>query len=133
MTPEFHYLVYSVILGLLHLVAASHFISYQYGYRWTASTREEPMPPLKGIVTRVDQAATNFLETFPLFAAVVIVAHLTGSDSALTLWGARLYFWGRVIYAVSATAGFPMVRSMIWIAATGGIILFIIAVLTHNA
>jgi hypothetical protein len=55
MTPEFHYLVYSTILGILHLVVASHFISYQCGYRWTASNREEAMPPLKGIVARVDQ------------------------------------------------------------------------------
>jgi uncharacterized MAPEG superfamily protein len=129
MTPELYLLVYSVILGLLHLIAASHFISHQYGYRWTASTREEPMPPLKGIVARVDQASVNFLETFPLFAAVVVAAHLAGCHSELTLWGARLYFWGRVIYAIAATAGYPMVRSMIWIVATGGIVLFIVALL----
>ena len=50
MTPELRYLVYSILLGLLHLIGASHFISYQYGYRWTASNRDEEKPPLKGIV-----------------------------------------------------------------------------------
>ena len=41
MTPELRYLVYSTILGLLHLIAASHFISFQYGYRWTARTEKK--------------------------------------------------------------------------------------------
>ena len=61
MTPELHYLVYSVVLGLVLLVAASHAISSQYGYAWTASNRDQPMPPLKGIVGRIDRALINFL------------------------------------------------------------------------
>jgi uncharacterized MAPEG superfamily protein len=129
MTPELRYLVYSTILGLLHLIAASHFISYQYGYRWTASNRDEEKPSLKGIVGRVDRAGINFLETFPFFAALVIAAHLVNRDSSLTLWAARFYFWGRLIYAVAYSAGFPILRSAIWNVATGGIILLIIALL----
>src|ERR1700761_5157531 len=100
-TPELRYLLCSTILGLLHLIAASHLISYQYGYRWTASNREQEKPPLKGIVARVDRAGTNFLETFPFFAVLVITAHLLNRDSSLTLWAARFYFWGRLIYAVA--------------------------------
>ncbi|MEO7297117.1 MAG: MAPEG family protein [Verrucomicrobiota bacterium] len=127
MTIELHMLALSVILGIVHLVAASHFISFQYGYRWTASNREEKMPPLKGAAGRVDRAATNFLETFPLFAAAVLIAHVAGRHSALTVWGVHLYFWGRVVYAVAYSAGFSYVRSFIWNVATGGIILLLIA------
>ena len=50
MTPELRYLAYSTILGLLHLIAASHFISYQDGYRSTASNREKEKPPLRKLV-----------------------------------------------------------------------------------
>src|SRR5438876_6837722 len=67
MTTELWLLVASIILGLAQLIAASHLISFQYGYRWTASSREEPVPPLRGLANRVDQATTNFLETFPFF------------------------------------------------------------------
>ena len=74
MTTELRFLAASVILGLLHLIAASHLISFQYGYRWTASNREEPVPPLRGLANRVDQATTNFLETFPFFAALVLTS-----------------------------------------------------------
>ena len=113
------------MLGIVHLIAASHFISFQYGYRWTAGNREEEMPPLKGIVGRVDRAGINFLETFPIFAAAVLVAQITGHHSALTLWGANLYFWARVVYAIAYAAGFPIVRSAIWNVAVIGIVLIL--------
>ena len=129
MTPEFHYLVYSVILGLVLLIAASHAISSQIGYAWTASNRDEPMPPLKGVVGRVDRALINFLETFPFFAVLVLVAHVAGRDGTLTLWGARLYFWGRVVHAIVSVAGYPLLRSMIWNVSLTGMVLFIVAIL----
>ena len=130
MTTELRFLAASVILGLLHLITTSHLISLQRGYRWTASDRDEPLPPLRGLANRVDQATTNFLETFPFFAALVLAAHLTNSHNALTVWGANLYFWGRVGYLITAAAGYGLVRSMVfWNTALAGIALFLIAVL----
>jgi uncharacterized MAPEG superfamily protein len=128
MTIELWLLVASVILGLVHLIAASHLISFQYGYRWTASCREESVPPLRGLANRVDQATTNFLETFPFFAAVVLVAHVTHHHSLLTLWGAHLYFWARLGYLLAAAAGYGLLRSVLfWNTALTGIALFLIA------
>jgi uncharacterized MAPEG superfamily protein len=130
MTTELRYLVASIILGLVHLVAASHLISFQRGYRWTASSREDPAPPLTGVANRVDQATTNFLETFSFFAALVLAAHLIQRHDALTWWGVHLYFWGRVGYLLAAAAGFGLVRSMVfWNTALSGIVLFLIALL----
>ncbi|MEO6780709.1 MAG: MAPEG family protein [Bradyrhizobium sp.] len=120
----------SVILGLVHLIADSHLISFQYGYRWSASKHEEPVPPLRGLANRIDQAMTNFLETFPFFAALVLCAQVTNSHSALTVWGAHLYFWGRVGYLLAAAVGYGLVRSMIfWNTALTGMALFLIALL----
>ena len=126
MTNEIHILILSCALGIIHLIAASHFISFQYGYRWTAGNREEVMPPVKGIAGRVDRAAINFLETFPIFAAAVLAAHFAGHHGALTIWGANLYFWGRIIYAIAYAAGFPAVRSAIWNVALIGIVLILV-------
>jgi uncharacterized MAPEG superfamily protein len=130
MTTELRFLAASVILGLVHLIAASHLISVQRGYRWTASDREEPVPLLRGLANRVDQATMNFLETFPFFAALVLAAHLTNTHSALTIWGVQLYFWGRIGYLLASAAGYGLVRSLIfWNAALTGIVLFLIALL----
>lgn len=130
MTTELRLLAASVVLGLVHLLVDSHLISFQYGYRWTASSREQPVPALRGVANRVDQAYTNFMETFPFFAAVVLAAHFAGVHGALTWWGAQLYFWGRVGYVLAAAAGLGLVRSALCFnAALIGIVLFLIALL----
>ena len=49
----------------------------------------------------LDRALRNFLETFPLFAAVVLAAHATDTHNALTEWGTQLYFRARVAYVPS--------------------------------
>jgi uncharacterized MAPEG superfamily protein len=90
-----------VILGLVQLIVGCQFICGQYGYRWSASNREEQKPPLRGIASRVDQATTNFLETFPFFAVLVLVAHFVNRHGVLTIWGLNLYFWGRVGYVLA--------------------------------
>ena len=130
MTTELQFLVATVILGLLHLIVDSHLISFQLGYRWTASSREQPVPPLRGVAHRVDQAYTNFMETFPFFVAVVLAAHCLGRHDALTLWGAQLYFWGRLGYVLAAAAGFGLARSVVFFnTALIGIALFLIALI----
>jgi uncharacterized MAPEG superfamily protein len=62
-------LVWSVVLGIVQIVAASHAASLQRGYRWTASPRDEKVEPLRGVAGRLERALRNFLETFLLFAA----------------------------------------------------------------
>lgn len=88
------------------------------------------MPPLKGMAGRVDRATINFLETFPFFAAVVLVAHLARCHNTLTILGAHLYFWGRIFYTGMSMAGFPLIRSLSWNIPTSGILLFVIALLS---
>lgn len=129
MTLELTMLTLSVVLGVVQIVAASHAASLQRGYRWTASPRDEEAP-LRGAAGRLGRALRNFLETFPLFAAVVLTAHVSGTHNALTGLGAQLYFWARVAYVPIYAAGVPVVRSLVWNVATIGILLFIVALLS---
>ena len=128
MTVELWMLAASIALGMIHLIASSHSISWQRGYRWTAGRREESVPALHGLANRVDQATTNFLETFPFFAALVLITHVINHHSALTVWGVHLYFWSRVAYLVAAATGLGLVRSLVcWNTAFVGIALLFIA------
>jgi uncharacterized MAPEG superfamily protein len=120
-------LTLSVVLGIVQIVAASHAASLQRGYRWTASSRVGEVPPLRGVAGRLDRALRNFMETFPLFAAVVLAAHVMDTHNALTEWGARLYFWGRVAYVALYAARVPLIRSLVWNVATIGIVLLVVA------
>jgi uncharacterized MAPEG superfamily protein len=128
MTVELWMLAASVVLGVIHLIASSHLISSQRGYRWTAGSRDEAVPPLHGVTNRVDQATTNFLETFPFFAALVLITHVINHHSALTIWGVHLYFWGRVAYLIAAAIGLGLVRSLVcWNTAFVGIAFLFVA------
>jgi uncharacterized MAPEG superfamily protein len=127
MTIELKTLTLSVVLGLIQIVTASHAASLQHGYRWAAGPRDEIPPPLTGVAGRLDRAFRNFLETFPFFAAAVLMARIVGIHDWMTVWGAQLYFWARTVYVALYAFGVPLVRSFAWNAATIGIVLILLA------
>ena len=129
MTVELRMLTLSVVLGIVQIIAASYAANLQRGFRWTVSPRDEKVERLRGVAGRLDRALRNFVETFALFAAVVLVAHVTDTHDALTEWGARLYFLGRVAYVLVYAAGVPLIRSLVWIVATIGIALVVATLL----
>jgi uncharacterized MAPEG superfamily protein len=129
MTLELKLLALSVLLGFVHIVLASHAASAQYGYRWTATSRDRPMPPLEGVGGRLERASRNFLETFPFFAVAVLMVHVLGRESALSWWGTNLYFWGRVAYLPLYASGVFLVRSLVWNVSALGIFLVLAALL----
>jgi uncharacterized MAPEG superfamily protein len=94
----------------------------QLGYRWAGGPRDEPRLPLTNLAGRLERALANFLETFPLFAAAVLVAHAAGWHDWMTVWG-ELYLVARVVYVPLYAFGVPIVRSLAWNVATIGIIL----------
>ena len=101
----------------------------QRGYRWTASARDEVTPPLTGVAGRLERALGNYLETFPLFAALVLATEAAGVHTRLTEWGAYLYLGARVLYLPLYALGVPLIRSLVWNVATVGMLLFIVALL----
>ena len=129
MIIELQMLVWSVVLGFVHVVAASHAASAQRSYRWTASARDQEVAPLTGVAGRLDRALRNFSETFPMFAALVFAAYAVGRHNALTETGAVLYFVARLVYFPLYACGVPLVRSLVWNVAALGMALLVAALL----
>ncbi|HXH32261.1 MAG TPA: MAPEG family protein [Bacteriovoracaceae bacterium] len=129
MTIEMKMVAFSAVLGLFHIILSSHITSFQRGYKWTASPRDEQLTPLKGIAGRLERALRNFIETFPIFLAAVVVTHMAGKNGLLTSIGAQTYFWGRLAYLPAYAFGINILRSMIWNVATIGIILIWVALI----
>jgi uncharacterized MAPEG superfamily protein len=124
---EIRILAWTVVLGFVHIVAASHSASLQRGYRWTASARDHELAPLTGVAGRLDRALRNFSETFPLFAALLLAAQAIGRHSWLTEAGAILYFVARLAYLPLYAFGVPLVRSLVWNVAALGMALLLVA------
>ncbi|THD06012.1 hypothetical protein B1991_15065 [Rhodanobacter lindaniclasticus] len=126
-TTELCMLLWSVVLGLVQIALAASCSFGQRGLDWIVSARDEVKPPLVGIGGRLDRARANFLETFPLFAAAVLAAHVLQQHDQLTVLGAQLYFWARVLYVPVYAAGIPYLRSLTWAVSVAGIVLLLVA------
>jgi uncharacterized MAPEG superfamily protein len=112
----------AALLGLVHVTAASFAFKKQLGNRYTVGARNADRRPT-GMAGRLYRAQTNFLETFPVFAAVVLVVQVAGLDGGLSLWGSVLYLAARLAYLPLYALGVPWLRSFTWDAATLGIVL----------
>jgi uncharacterized MAPEG superfamily protein len=72
-----------------------------------------PRPvPLWG--KRADRTYLNAVETFAPFAALVIIAHVTGKADATTAFCAICFFWLRLAHAVVYLLGIPYVRTLVF-------------------
>ncbi|TMJ42307.1 MAG: hypothetical protein E6G89_04240 [Alphaproteobacteria bacterium] len=131
MSFELAMLAASCVLCLVQIIVSSHAASLQRGYRWTASSRDAEVPPLTGVAGRLERALRNFLETFPVFVAAVFLVRVLGRESALSEWGAGLYFLARLIFLLLYAAGVPLLRSLVWNVAFVGIVLLLLASVWH--
>lgn len=125
--PELMMLVAAVVVGLVQLLWAAGAARGQQNMKWAGGARDEAMP-LSGVAARLDRAYRNFMETFPLFAVVVIAAYLMAKLGPLTVYGSVLYVASRAVYVPLYAAGIPIVRSIVWTAAMAGIVMIIVAI-----
>jgi uncharacterized MAPEG superfamily protein len=128
MTTELLMLALSVLLGFAHILASACATTRQYGSKWNLSPRDDPMPPLRGAAGRLRRAQHNFLETFPLFAAAVLIADATNRHDWMAVWGSQIYFYARVVYLPIYAAGIPVARTLVWSVASLGIAMVLLAV-----
>lgn len=126
MTPELRLLAAAVVLGLVHLFWAAGAARAQQGLEWAGGPRDEPRP-VAGRAARLDRAFRNYRETFPLFAAVLLAAHVGDRLGALTLWGAWLYVGGRAAFLPLYAYPVGLLRTVAYFTAMAGLTLVIAA------
>jgi uncharacterized MAPEG superfamily protein len=127
-TEEIRMLWASALLGLVQLVLAVLFSVGTRGLTWAAGPRDDPGSVLSKMGSRVDRAYRNFLETFPIFAALVLVSTGLHKHSAMTALGAELYFYGRVIFVPVYAFGIAYLRTVVWSVAMAGIVLVLVGI-----
>lgn len=127
MTIELQLLLWSIVLGLVHILLAATLSVMQRGLRWGFSSRDGVAAPLTGLAGRLDRATRNFLETFAFFAAAVLVVVIGQKSSDQTALGAQLYFWARLAYLPVYAAGIPYLRTGIWAVSLVGLAMIILA------
>lgn len=119
----------SIALGFIYLIAAAATSVSQRGMPWAIGPRDDAPPPINAIGGRFDRAWKNYVETFPIFAAAILMEAHAGHGSGLAPLGAQLYFWGRVAYLPLYAAGWPFLRTLAWTVALAGIVLVLLSCL----
>ena len=129
MTVELKILVWTLVLAFVQILLFDFARTGQYGRKWNTGPRDETMPALSPVAGRLSRAQYNLYETLPLFIGAVLVAHLAGRENAITAMGAQVYFWGRVVYVPLYAFGVRMLRSIVWLVSTAGLLAIFYALL----
>ncbi len=121
-TPELRMLWASALLGLVQLMIAFVLNIHAKGMPWALGARDESGAPIGKVGARIDRAYRNYLETFPIFAALVLMANSMDRHTGSTIWGTQLYFYSRVLYVPLYAFGIPLMRSLAFTGAMVGIV-----------
>lgn len=123
MSVELAALFGAMVLGLVHLAAASFAFKTQVGNAYTIGPRDEDLRP-QGLAGRLERAQRNFLETFAIFAsAVLMLQGLERTGGWLSQAGALIYLGGRILFLPLYAAGAPWLRTFSWNIATAGLVM----------
>jgi uncharacterized MAPEG superfamily protein len=127
-STELQMLFCAIALGIVQLLIAVLASVGARGMPWAAGPRDEPGAPIGKIGGRLERAYRNFLETFALFAAAVLLAHVLDKTTANSALGAQIYLWARVLYIPAYVFAIPFVRTLIWMASLVGIVMVMSAI-----
>jgi len=128
MKPELMLLAWSVLLAFVQMLVAVTGHTLQVGLPALAGNREG-LPPAAGWAGRAARAHRNMLENLVLFAALVFIVVIADKSSAMTLLGAQIFFWARLVYAFVYLAGIPWLRTGVWFVSVIGLALIFVALL----
>lgn len=128
MTPELQYLVYGVILLIVHVLVQATFSDLSKGLGWALGPQDEKRDQ-NAVAGRIERALRNYLETFPAFIALALILAHAELGNATSALGAAIWFWARIAYIPAYASGIPLVRSIAWFASLGGLAMMILPLL----
>ncbi len=127
MSTELNLAVVMLVVAVIQVLLPAFFRNGETGLDYNAGPRDEAGPPVGIVTARLQRAQRNLYETLPLFLAAVIIAHIAGRESSLTVAGAWIYVIGRIFYIPAYAFGIAYVRSLIWAFSLAGLGMIILA------
>ncbi len=125
---EMQMLFWAVVLGIVQLILAILASVSGRGMAWAVGARDEGKPALGKLGGRLERAYTNLIETFPFFAAAVLLGAALDRHTAVSALGAQIYVWARVLYVPAYVAGIPFLRTLDWTVSIVGILMVLAAI-----
>ena len=130
MAVELKIAALGALLLLLHIFAAVHLKTKQYGREWNVGARDESLPPLNPVAGRLARAQANFQETFPIAIVALLGVVIAGRTSAWTALGGWIWLAARTIYLPLYAFGVPVVRTIAFTVSIVGLVIVLWPLLT---
>jgi uncharacterized MAPEG superfamily protein len=121
MAVELFVLAWAMLLLLIHIFAAAHVKTKQYGTNWNMGARDETLPPLNPVAGRLARAQANFQETLPIAIVALIGVVVAGRSSEMTMLGAHIWLGARILYLPVYALGIPKIRTLIFLVSLVGL------------
>jgi uncharacterized MAPEG superfamily protein len=128
MTTDLWMLVWSAVLCVLLFLPYVLARVQVWGLVDTVGYPKSP-PALPDWAQRAHRTHINMAENIGPFAALVLVAHVTGLANETTALGATIFFWARLAHAVVFIAGLPWVRTLAFVVGVVGEALILVRIL----
>lgn len=130
MPIEITILGWGAVLLLVHIFAAAHVKTKQYGTNWNMGARDEALPPLNPVAGRLSRAQANFQETLPIAIIALLGVVVADRASEWTAIGGWVWLGARVAYLPVYGLGIPKVRTLIFLVSLIGLGIVIWPLLT---
>lgn len=114
MTPELSWLAYTAVLTALLWIPYIVGLTIQNGGISAGQYRDPTPPELPAWVKRCNRAHLNAVESIAPFAVLVIVLHLAGISTEMTVLWSMIFFYARLAHAVVYWLGIPFLRTLVF-------------------
>ena len=121
MAVELKIAALGALLLLVHIFAAVHLKTKQYGREWNVGARDEALPALNPVAGRLARAQANFQETFPIAIVALLGVVIAGQTSSSTALGGWIWLGARTIYLPLYAIGVPVVRTVVFVISLVGL------------
>lgn len=126
MSIELTILAWGCVLALIHVFAAAHAKTRQYGAKWNMGSRDEGLPEPAPLVGRLVRAQSNFFETLPIAVAAILMVEVAHLNNRWTVAGAIVWLTARALYLPLYALGVPVIRTLTFMAALAGLLMVLV-------
>lgn len=128
MSVELTMLAYAVGLLIVLVVIQALAGIRSKGLMPLANNRDD-VGPAEGFHARMLRVVDNHREGLTMFAPLVLAAAVMQVSTPMTVLGAQLFFWSRLVHAILYVLGVPLVRPLAWGVGLAGTVMILLAIL----
>ncbi len=125
MTIDLWLLIAAAALTWILVMAEATLTIVDRGPTAASGNRDDFAATAPGLHGRVKRCVTNMYENLPLFAIVVLVAHVSGEADRMSALGSQVFVGARVVHAGLYAVGVPWLRTGAWMVSIAGIAMIV--------